>query len=313
MRHSLYWDDFSRRVDETVTALKSNCKPPVRRVAVFITERCNFRCEYCNAKASGKVLDQDAFTHIVHKYGKDAIIHVTGGEPSVVPWFYTWVREHGNNYQIHLNTNAYITPPADSLRRIKVSLDSHNPEYWNALVNRTGAFERVVDNIIYASKRAVTTITCTLNHENFREVVPFIQFCQRTFPDLYATFFSIYKGTNQRFAITDEDASEIFDKYIPVMLRILDKESAALLSETIDEKRRLVQGVRFEQNINKKFCYLSMSERVISTGGFEYTCSHLYRDGINMSVPMKHDKCRYGCNRRLCAFNEEVERQLKED
>lgn len=310
MRHSLYWDDFSRRVNETVETLNAGHRPPVRRVAVFITERCNFRCEYCNASASGKTLSRENFNRIIREYGKDAIIHVTGGEPSVVPWFYDWVREHGKNYQIHLNTNVYITPPADSLKRIKVSLDSHNAEYWNALVNRSDAFDRVVDNIKYASKRAVTTITCTLNHENFRDVVPFIQFCQRTFPDLYAIFFSIYKGTNERFMITNSDANEIFDEYVPIMLRILDNESASLLHETVDEKRRLTQGVRFEMNESSGRCYLSMSERVVDPSGFQYTCSHLYRDGIKMMSPMKHPKCQYGCNRRLCAFNEEVEKRL---
>jgi hypothetical protein len=112
--------------------------------------------------------------------------------------------------------------------------------------------------------------------------------------------------------ITDADAQEIFNEYIPMMLRILDPESAALLSETVDEKRRLTQGVRFEQNAVNGTCYLSMSERVINPDGQEFTCSHLYRDGINMVAPYKHTKCQYGCNRRLCAFNEEVEKRLND-
>ena len=45
---SLYWDDFNRRIKETVVAVKNNTQPPVRRVSIFITNKCNFGCHYCN-------------------------------------------------------------------------------------------------------------------------------------------------------------------------------------------------------------------------------------------------------------------------
>jgi hypothetical protein len=41
MRHSFYWDDFSRRADETVACLHAGTMPPVRRVAIFITDVIN--------------------------------------------------------------------------------------------------------------------------------------------------------------------------------------------------------------------------------------------------------------------------------
>lgn len=40
-------------------------------------------------------------------------------------------------------------------------------------------------------------------------------------------------------------------------------------------------------------------------------CSHLFRDKIQMECGKKYAECRYGCNRRLVMFNEEVERRLK--
>ena len=57
-------------------------------------------------------------------------------------------------------------------------------------------------------------------------------------------------------------------------------------------------------------CYLSMSEKVIDWNNNEYTCSHLFRDGIFYTKPKKHDKCRYGCNRRLVMFNQDVSNRL---
>ena len=103
MRHSLYWDDFNRRIDETVDALNNNRTPTVRRVAVFITNKCNFRCDYCNDPHKKDALSKEDFVNLVEKYGKTAIIHITGGEPSVVPWLYKFIEENGDKYRFHFN------------------------------------------------------------------------------------------------------------------------------------------------------------------------------------------------------------------
>jgi hypothetical protein len=89
----------------------------------------------------------------------------------------------------------------------------------------------------------------------------------------------------------------------------LDEESKALFNETVQEKFRIMQGVRFPENIGDR-CYLSLSERVFSPSGEMSACSHLYRDGIRNKPGEKHEKCKYGCNRRLVNFNEIVNDQL---
>lgn len=111
MRNSLYWDNFNTRIDETASAIKSGTDVPVRRVAVFITEKCNFNCKYCNSHHKNKTMSQGKFMDIIDQYGDQAIIHITGGEPSVVPWLYPLLQEQGDKYQFHLNTNAFIAPP----------------------------------------------------------------------------------------------------------------------------------------------------------------------------------------------------------
>ena len=310
MRNSKYWDDFALRLNETVGAVQNNTTPPVRRVAVFITDRCNFRCKYCNVEFNTTSMPMYVFDEIIEKYGKTAIIHITGGEPSVVPWLYPYLEKYGDNFRFHLNTNAYITPPAESVKRLKISLDSNDAEYWNNLVGRKYAFEKVVDNIKYSIPKTVVSLIYTVTKQNFRNTVNFAKFCEKEFPGLYAIFFSVYKGRNENFLLSNGEIDEFFDDIIPELLPCLNEESQHLLNETIDEKRRLIQGVRFEQKNTNGICYLSMSERVFSPNGNEYTCSHLYRDKIFMNKPIKHDKCKYGCNQRLVCFNNEVERIL---
>lgn len=310
MRDSLYWDDFQRRAIETSSAIKLGKKPPVRRVAVFITDKCNFRCGYCNHKVSTSTLSEKSFHDVVEKYGDTAIIHITGGEPSTVKWLYPFLKKYGNKCQFHLNTNAYITPPYKFIKRLKISLDHYESGHWDCLVGRSGAFVRVVDNIKRSIPHTTVSITYALSKENYRESIDFARFSNREFVGLYAIFFSVYKGNNPAYMMDEKDAEDFFINILPKLERELPSESFALIRETIDEKRRLIQGIRFSQDINKP-CYLSMSEIVIDPDGREYTCSHLYRDNIYMTIPHKHQNCLYGCNQRLVRFNEEVEALLK--
>lgn len=310
MRNSKYWDDFERRISETIVAISHKTPPKIRRVACFITDKCNFNCKYCNHQTSKATMTKDTFVQMLKKYGDSAIIHITGGEPSVVPWLYEFLIENRNNYRFHLNTNAYIMPPVKAVKRLKVSMDSCNKVYWNNLVGKD-AFDRVVKNIKDSIQQTIVSITYTLTKQNYKDVVKFAEFCNKEFPDVYAVFFSVYKGVDERFAMSDDDAEYFFEDILPKLVPVLNEESANLIAETIDEKFRLMQGTRFEQNCDEKLCYLSMSERVFTPNGNEYTCSHLYRDRVYMKEPIKHVKCRYGCNRRLVAFNEEVQKQLE--
>jgi MoaA/NifB/PqqE/SkfB family radical SAM enzyme len=307
MRNSLYWDNFSQRIDETVHAIRNNTLPTIGMVAVFITDKCNMRCSYCNNVKCGNEMKEDTFDKIVKDH-PNAIIHITGGEPSCVKWLYPYLKTNSGTF--HLNTNALMKPPSESVKRLKVSLDSCNSNYWDSLVGVNGAFDKVVKNIIDACSKTTVSITYTLTHENFRNVIEFSEFVKREFNGLYATFFSVYKGNNVRFALTDEDVSEFFGKYKEKLLSSLDEESRFLFIESIDEKFRLMQTTRFPENCLTDVCYISLSERVYRWDGSSCACSHLFRDGILNKPGEKHEKCSYGCNRRLILFNEEVSSRL---
>lgn len=308
MRHSLYWDDFNLRLHETANCLNNNLRVPVRRVAVFVTNKCNFKCQYCKHRKDNNTITKEIFSDIVKKYGKDAIIHITGGEPSCVEWLYDFI-ENNYGYRFNLNTNAYKKPPRN-VNRMKISLDSYNARYFDKLVGVKGAFVKVVNNIIYATEYSTTSITMTITKENYKHILGFIEFCNVMFPKLYAIFFSVYKGTDPKFMIDEKIGSEFFRDIKPRMLEKLNDESKDLLVETLDEKRRLIEGVRFPENGYDK-CYLSLSEKTIDYQGKEYTCSHLFRDKVFSTTDKKYPECKYGCNRKLVLFNQKVQELLK--
>jgi len=304
---SKYWDDFERRINETVNHIEYGDALPVRRVAVFSTNICNFKCSYCNVIQERGMIAKDEFTNIVDSHS-DAIIHITGGEPSIIPWLYDFI-ESRLDIRFHLNTNGYIMPPRN-IKRLKVSFDSMDQTYFDQIVSKPGSFEKVVNNIKEASKHTITSLTCTLTKETYRDAPKFMSWCRDTFPDLYAVFFSVYKGVDPRFVFTDKDAEIFFSIVKPELEAVMDKESLELISETIDEKRRIMQNIRFPENKLDEPCYISMSERVYDFNGRQCHCSHLYRDNIFQIDPSKHMKCLYGCNRRLIKFNEDVKDRL---
>jgi MoaA/NifB/PqqE/SkfB family radical SAM enzyme len=255
-------------------------------------------------------MTEEIFDKIVKAYGEEAILHITGGEPSILPWLYPYLEKNGNYCKFHLNTNAFILPPSKSVRRLKISLDSCDESYWDKLVGIKGAFQKVVNNIKTCIPHTTVSLTYTMTRENIDRIPDFIKFANKEFPGIYALFFSVYKGDNPDFIFTKKDSQIFFDEIKPQMLELLDEESKHLLLETIDEKFRTIQGVRFPENVNLNTCYLSMSELAFTPDGVGNRCSHLVRDKVKNDDSNKHDCCKYGCNRRLVAFNQEVERLL---
>jgi MoaA/NifB/PqqE/SkfB family radical SAM enzyme len=182
------------------------------------------------------------------------------------------------------------------------------PNYWESLTRVKGSFQKVVSNIKKSLDKTITSITCTVTHQNLDHLSKFVDFCNAEFPGLYATFFSVYKGNNPEFAFTHEDVDKFMHEIKPQLEAKLQPESLALLQETVDEKTRLMQSVRFPENSNTP-CYIHLSERVYDWEK-ETSCSHLYRDRV-FTNEVPHQKCLYGCNRKLVAFNQEVHKILK--
>lgn len=343
-----YWDDFERRVVETTAALSVGELPPLRRVSLHITNACNFGCSYCNEIHQPKSIAFEPFAKMVSDYSEmgGGIVHITGGEPTVVKNFPAYIREAGkyDNISFHLNTNFYSQVMSNDLfkyiSRLKVSLDSASPEYFNDLVRRKRAFEVVTGNLdrlhqLIASGQAQTivSLTYTVTKENFKRIPEFLEMYERRWPLFYATFFSSYKGTNPRFVLNAADTEHLFNVIVPEMDRITTEHSdteTKMLFHASHETRTFGIIDRFPE-VRVTPCYLQLSELVIDEDGDISNCSHLFRDnapktGMNIrdghlgdlfkrakqaehAVPI-HPACLYGCNKKLTTFNTVVEQQL---
>jgi sulfatase maturation enzyme AslB (radical SAM superfamily) len=305
---NIFWDRIAERAKETLLALSSGSIPRIIRYAVHVTSACNMRCKYCHdRKPSSQMIDRSLFSDICKRAGTEGIVHITGGEPSLVPWIYDEIVANQTITKFAWNSNLLRLPPDDILRilfRVKTSLDDYHADRWNDLVGGD-FFDKVVANI----KRAIgltkhVSVSYTATHKNAHRFDNFIRFCQDQFPGLFSISASFYKGDgDSELALTSEDLELLFEH-----ADFLDPVSKQIFHATHNIKKN-----EWPENIEIP-CYLSMSERLFDEFGREFYCSHLFRDGVTPpGRPGLDHHCVTGCNARFYKFNKQIHDELTHD
>ncbi len=332
-----YWDLFEERIAETISSINDGARPPVRRIALHLTNRCNLGCDYCNERHNATELPFDLYKKIVREYSEmgGGVLHITGGEPTLLTYLSDAIEytRGFENVKFHLNSNAIKRMTDDEYKyisRLKVSLDTHDADYFDTLVRRKGAFNMVIDNLQHihnlASETPDVSITYTITKENYKKIPSFLKMYYEKFPNFYAAFFSCYKGSLERFVMSEEEIENFFRDSVPEIYSIMkennDTESEFLFKYSHTRETFSHTRTRFEMNKTVP-CYISMSELLINEHGDIWNCSHLFRDktpstGLNirdvalseikMDIPCTpvHEKCLYGCNQKLVSFNKSV-------
>jgi len=342
-----YWDLFDKRAGETITAIHENQLPQLRRLSLHITNRCNMNCSYCNEHHTASEMRFDAFSKLVREYSEmgGGVLHITGGEPTVVKFFddiFPLVSEF-NNIDLHINTNNLKQLTIDQYRlikRLKISLDTADASYFNEITRVRDAYERVTSNLDFIHDNVVipyggptVSLTYTVTRQNFRQIPEFLRMYYKRWPKFYAVFFSSYKGVGDDFLLDNNEVKELFEDIVPQLRALADEyddTETKVLFDTAHDVETFDPRERFP--INKELpCYIQMSEIAINEVGDVWNCSHLLRDqipptGINIadghlkdvislakkqfSVPLAKE-CLFGCNRKLQTFNKYVQDNLE--
>jgi len=152
------------------TALVDPFGRTVRDLRISVTDRCNFRCEYCMPEEGMKWLPRSevlTFEEIeriarvgVERFGFDGI-RLTGGEPTLRAHLPVLVEklarlrvggEGGAPVELSMTTNGAtlrsmaVDLRQAGLRRINISCDSLRPERFSALTHRD-ALDQVLDGV----------------------------------------------------------------------------------------------------------------------------------------------------------------------
>jgi cyclic pyranopterin phosphate synthase len=172
-------DQFGRRVDY---------------IRLSITDRCDFRCQYCMAEdmtflPRDEVLSLEECARIVKLFVGLGVrkVRFTGGEPLVrknAMWLFQEVGNLPGLEECVLTTNGsqlskYSTGlKAAGIKRINLSLDSLDPQRFKT-ITRTGDLAKVLAGLDAALKTGFKNIklnTVLMHGINDDEAVPLVQF-----------------------------------------------------------------------------------------------------------------------------------------
>jgi len=168
----------------------------VNYLRISVTERCNFRCQYCmpdkpftwvpreNLLSFEELFD---FIKIGINNGINKI-RITGGEPLVrdnLDQLIKMITDYAPTVDIGLTTNGYLLAPMverlqdAGLKRINISLDSLEPETMH-YITKKDVFDKVMEGIEKAVKHGlkVKLNTVILKKINENEVVSLFEFAK---------------------------------------------------------------------------------------------------------------------------------------
>jgi len=186
---------FSVKIGDALHPLADNLGRPLRDLRVSVTDRCNFRCAYCMpAGIYGRDYEFlpkpqllsfeeiERLARILVGLGVEKI-RITGGEPLLraeLPKLLGRLVALDGLRDLTLTTNGYLLAAQAralreaGLRRITVSLDSHDDEIFKRMTGQRHGPRRVLDAIEVAAAAGLRPIkvNCVVQRGvNEREVV----------------------------------------------------------------------------------------------------------------------------------------------
>jgi GTP 3',8-cyclase len=172
---------------------------PIGDVRISVTDRCNFRCQYCMPAEGLPWLERDALltyeeiTRLVRLLAAMGVhdVRLTGGEPLVRRDLWRLVEQLSAIEAVHdlsLTTNGYLLTRQvgdlvrAGLRRINVSLDSLAPDRFFQLTRRD-ALAQVLEGLEaaqrYEALRPIKVNVVALRDFTEDEVLRFAEFARR--------------------------------------------------------------------------------------------------------------------------------------
>jgi molybdenum cofactor biosynthesis enzyme MoaA len=170
-------------------AQTSSHTSPLFRCELILTDRCNFKCPYCNGirKDVQGTLSLEQALSILNLWIDQGLKNVrfSGGEPTLYPYLKELVSHCKNNNVEHIAISTNGSANLDYYKELinlgvndfSISLDSGCCSVGKKLTgNVEGAWEIVVENIREISKLSYTTVGMVFTEDNINTAVQDIQF-----------------------------------------------------------------------------------------------------------------------------------------
>ncbi|MAD40785.1 MAG: GTP 3',8-cyclase MoaA [Arcobacter sp.] len=198
---------------------------------VSVTERCNFRCQYCMPEKPFSWVPKENLLSYedLFKFIKVAIdegikkVRITGGEPLLrenLDGFIKMIYDYKNDIDLALTTNAFLLPGAAQklkdagLKRINISLDTLRPDVA-AKIAQKDVLKTVFKGIQAADDAGLKIkINCVpIKGINDQEIVEVLDFCkERGYTIRFIEFMENNHAKDGAKGITSDEMKEIVSR-----------------------------------------------------------------------------------------------------
>ena len=278
---------------------------PLHRITLFATKRCNLACTYCKMIAPGQPGAKDMrfsssetftlahFREFLHSHRGTAIrhLHLTGGEPALVPQLDEMVRmaRADGAQRISLTSNGslpwdhYLRLVRAGIDEIRISIDAPDAIAGRFLTRRHWAWQRAVANVRALAARRdrgapffliVNSVVNTQNRHRLDELLRFL----------------LALGPNDVKLIAAVDEKDILPAFVEreSMMARVQQLLASVPAFAYPLLRRKLSTVFTPEAIGLEpiegmadqpwRCYVPLTERTVDTTHY-YPCSVYLREG----------------------------------
>ena len=279
---------------------------PIRDLRISVTDRCNFRCDYCMPKEifgddytflpKNELLTFEELTRISKIYAQLGVkkIRITGGEPLLRRNLYKLVEQLNlidGIEDIGLTTNGLLLKKHGKnlyqagLRRINVSLDAIEDNVFQEINNRNIKASTILEQIDYAVSIGfeVKVNVVIQKGVNDNQIIPMIDyFKNKNIEVRFIEFMDVGNdnGWNFNKVVTKEEMLNMIEQHFeisPVAPKYYGEVAKYFRHKDSDAQFGLITSV------SESFCSTCTRARLSSDGKF-YGCLFASSEGFDVKA-----------------------------
>ena len=283
---------------------------PIRDLRISVTDRCNFRCDYCMPKEifgddytflpKDELLTFEELTRISKIYAQLGVkkIRITGGEPLLRRNLYKLVEQLNlidGIEDIGLTTNGLLLKKHGKnlyqagLRRINVSLDAIEDNVFQEINNRNIKASTILEQIDYAISIGfeVKVNVVIQKGVNDNQIIPMIDyFKNKNIEVRFIEFMDVGNdnGWNFNKVVTKEEMLNMIEQHFeisPVAPKYYGEVAKYFRHKDNDAQFGLITSV------SESFCSTCTRARLSSDGKF-YGCLFASSEGFDVKALIRN-------------------------
>ncbi|HDB0759929.1 GTP 3',8-cyclase MoaA [Staphylococcus aureus] len=289
-----------------VEQIKDKLGRPIRDLRLSVTDRCNFRCDYCMPKEvfgddfvflpKNELLTFDEMARIAKVYAELGVkkIRITGGEPLMrrdLDVLIAKLNQIDGIEDIGLTTNGLLLKKHGQklydagLRRINVSLDAIDDTLFQSINNRNIKATTILEQIDYATSIGLNVKVNVVIQKgiNDDQIIPMLEYFKDKYIEIrFIEFMDVGNDNGWDFSkvVTKDEMLTMIEQHFEI-----DPVEPKYFGEVAKYYRHKDNGVQFGliTSVSQSFCSTCTRARLSSDGKF-YGCLFATVDGFNVKA-----------------------------